>query len=208
MESADLTGAGAPRRLSADARRRQIIEAAKELFRADPDASLNEIAERAGCTRQLVSRYFPGGGTTAIISAILDDWDALIFKTFAGGMEIGRAGPDRAREASDYVVGRYLSATLELDQPWVFSDGRDRTGSGTGERWSQTLGALVEILLSGRPEAHRNPLTRTALRAEIASGNVVVIEMLEGRLSRDEAQRVVVEGMVSCLENVLPRLVD
>jgi len=206
VENAEPAESKSWRRLPPDERRRQIIDAAKELFRTNPDASLDEIAERAGCTRQLVSHYFPGGGTGAIFAAIVDDWVALTVKAHSEGIDLAGVGPTRVREATEFVVRTYLQAAKELDQPWLFSDGRDRPGSGIGERWNQTLGVVVEMLLGSVPVSKRTKLARSALRAEVASGNPVVVEMLEGHLSLDEATRVAVEGMVACLEHALPRL--
>ena len=208
MESAELTSATAAKRLHPEQRRREIVDAAKQLFRTDPEASLDAIAERASCTRQLVSHYFPGGGTGLIAAAILDDWIALTLKTFSEGMEMGSGGRASTREASEFVTTNYLNAAQELDQPWLFSDGRDRPGSGIGKRWSQAVDGLVEMLINGMRESERTSLARAAVRAELAGGNVLVVEMLEGRMSRDDVQRVVVEGIVACLETVVPRLVD
>ncbi|MFF8590905.1 TetR/AcrR family transcriptional regulator [Streptomyces sp. NPDC015220] len=51
------------RRLSVEARRAQLLEAALSLFahRAPEDVSLDDVAEAAGVSRPLVYRYFPGG---------------------------------------------------------------------------------------------------------------------------------------------------
>ncbi|BBC33017.1 TetR family transcriptional regulator [Streptomyces graminofaciens] len=51
------------RRLSIEERRSQLLIAALELFahRRPEDISLDDVAERAGVSRPLVYRYFPGG---------------------------------------------------------------------------------------------------------------------------------------------------
>ncbi|MDG9716537.1 TetR/AcrR family transcriptional regulator [Streptomyces sp. DH24] len=51
------------RRLSVEERRSQLLDAALSLFaHRDPeDVSLDDVAERAGVSRPLVYRYFPGG---------------------------------------------------------------------------------------------------------------------------------------------------
>jgi AcrR family transcriptional regulator len=51
------------RRLSVEERRSQLLDAALSLFahRAPEDVSLDDVAERAGVSRPLVYRYFPGG---------------------------------------------------------------------------------------------------------------------------------------------------
>ncbi|MCX3063833.1 TetR/AcrR family transcriptional regulator [Streptomyces beihaiensis] len=57
------TGTPAYRRLSVEARRAQLLDAALSLFahRAPEEVSLDDVAEAAGVSRPLVYRYFPGG---------------------------------------------------------------------------------------------------------------------------------------------------
>ncbi|MET8685767.1 TetR/AcrR family transcriptional regulator [Streptomyces sp. NPDC004732] len=51
------------RRLSVEARRRQLLDSALTLFahRAPEEVNLDDVAEAAGVSRPLVYRYFPGG---------------------------------------------------------------------------------------------------------------------------------------------------
>ncbi|MFH8608224.1 TetR/AcrR family transcriptional regulator [Streptomyces sp. NPDC018029] len=51
------------RRMSVEARRRQLLDSALTLFahRAPEDVNLDDVAEAAGVSRPLVYRYFPGG---------------------------------------------------------------------------------------------------------------------------------------------------
>ena len=58
-------------RLDPDGRRRQIVDAARDMFieRPYPAVSMNDIAGRAGVTRGLVHHYF--GGKTQLFGAVL-----------------------------------------------------------------------------------------------------------------------------------------
>ncbi|CCB76837.1 MULTISPECIES: TetR/AcrR family transcriptional regulator [Streptomycetaceae] len=60
---AETGGPGAYRRLPVAERRRQLLQAALELFshRRPEDVSIDDIAAAAGASRPLVYRYFPGG---------------------------------------------------------------------------------------------------------------------------------------------------
>ncbi|MEV0254270.1 TetR/AcrR family transcriptional regulator [Streptomyces sp. NPDC050732] len=51
------------RRMSVEARRRQLLDSALTLFahRAPEEVNLDDVAEAAGVSRPLVYRYFPGG---------------------------------------------------------------------------------------------------------------------------------------------------
>lgn len=61
-----------PRRLSSEARREQLATIAQELIARDGHAglSLDEVAERAGVTRNLLYHYFPRGRLDLFIAAV------------------------------------------------------------------------------------------------------------------------------------------
>ncbi|MGW6455665.1 TetR/AcrR family transcriptional regulator [Streptomyces sp. NPDC055078] len=67
------------RRLSVEERRTQLLAAALELFahRAPDEVSLDDVAERAGVSRPLVYRYFPGGKQQLYEAALRSAADAL-----------------------------------------------------------------------------------------------------------------------------------
>ncbi|MBC9711307.1 TetR family transcriptional regulator [Streptomyces sp. TRM66268-LWL] len=71
--------APAYRRLSVEARRSQLLEAALGLFahRAPEEVSLDDVAEAAGVSRPLVYRYFPGGKQQLYEAALRSAADVL-----------------------------------------------------------------------------------------------------------------------------------
>ena len=72
----------APRRLSRDARREQLVAAAMPVVAdAGADVSLDDVAARAGVTRNLLYHYFPRGRPDLILAVaeaaghrLTDDW--------------------------------------------------------------------------------------------------------------------------------------
>ncbi|MFH8290947.1 MULTISPECIES: TetR/AcrR family transcriptional regulator [unclassified Streptomyces] len=71
--------APAYRRLSVEARRRQLLESALSLFahRAPEEVNLDDVAEAAGVSRPLVYRYFPGGKQQLYEAALRSAADEL-----------------------------------------------------------------------------------------------------------------------------------
>jgi len=76
-------GRRGPRRLSKDARRKQLISAAMPLVAREgfADFSLDEVAERADVTRNLLYHYFPDGRADLVRAVaeqaghdLTDDW--------------------------------------------------------------------------------------------------------------------------------------
>lgn len=67
------------RRLSVEARRGQLLEAALSLFARQPpeEVSLDDVAEAAGVSRPLVYRYFPGGKQQLYEAALRSAADEL-----------------------------------------------------------------------------------------------------------------------------------
>ncbi|MEN3583094.1 TetR/AcrR family transcriptional regulator [Streptomyces sp. ZYX-F-203] len=67
------------RRLGVEARRGQLLDAALALFARHPpeDVSLDDVARRAGVSRPLVYRYFPGGKQQLYEAALRSAADEL-----------------------------------------------------------------------------------------------------------------------------------
>ncbi|TXS11445.1 TetR/AcrR family transcriptional regulator [Streptomyces sp. adm13(2018)] len=107
-----MTAAATPayRRLSVEARRGQLLDAAQELFahRTPEDVSLDDVAEAAGVSRPLVYRYFPGGKQQLYEAALRSSAHALshCFAEPAVGPPTERLGR---------VLDRYLAFVDEHD---------------------------------------------------------------------------------------------
>src|SRR4051794_39991335 len=94
-------GASAPRRRRADAERSiaSITQAALEALASDPDASMAEIARRAGVVRATIYMHFPT--RESLLDAVMDHAVGQVADA------IRAAEPDRGepREALERVLG-------------------------------------------------------------------------------------------------------
>src|SRR4051794_41927206 len=86
----------APRRLSSDARRAQLAGIAQVLIARDGHAgfSLDEVAEQADVTRNLLYHYFPRGRLDLFLAAVERGGEEI-----TGGWGAGESGPLAARQA-------------------------------------------------------------------------------------------------------------
>ena len=107
-------------RYSPAERKQLILEAARRVLLLNPDASLEDIAEEAGITRQLVSRYFPGGGITPIAEALFDDYEHHFARIFIDLPKEGLESNDQVEEAAAKAIARFLDWAEEDGQPWLF----------------------------------------------------------------------------------------
>lgn len=96
----------AGRRLSRRARREQLVSAAIPLVaRHGPaELSLDDVAARAGVTRNLLYHYFPGGRSD-LVSAIVEDAERQL---------VGRAQPHDV----DHALARILDHALAPTHAW------------------------------------------------------------------------------------------
>src|SRR3954470_8978160 len=90
----------APRRLSSEARREQLAQIAQELVARDGHAgfSLDEVAERADVTRNLLYHYFPRGRLDLFLAAVRRGGEQI-----AGGWVVDEAIPREQRVAANFA---------------------------------------------------------------------------------------------------------
>ncbi|MCB0875752.1 MAG: TetR/AcrR family transcriptional regulator [Solirubrobacterales bacterium] len=83
LDATTSAGTAGPRRLSRDARREQLVAAAMPVIAETgfADFSLDDVAARAGVTRNLLYHYFPRGRSDLVIAVaeeaghrLTDDW--------------------------------------------------------------------------------------------------------------------------------------
>src|SRR3954471_12901730 len=97
-----MPAARAPRRLSSDARRAQLADIAQELIARDGHAgfSLDEVAERADVTRNLLYHYFPRGRLDVFLAAVHRGGEQI-----AGGWVVDEQIPREERIAANFAHG-------------------------------------------------------------------------------------------------------
>lgn len=192
------------RRLDPDARREQILDAAREAFTARPyeDVSLSAVARAAGVSRTLVSHYF--GGKRELFAAVRES--------------VMRRGEQAVR----VTVGRPIEETVERNvAAWldfaeanrevtlrlnVFaSGGRDAQGDAL---LTQTREGIVDTMLRNQlGTTDAPPQVRLALRAYTGMVQVAVAEwLLHERATREQVHVLMVQGLLALMRDVVPRL--
>src|SRR4051794_34491303 len=95
-----MAAARAPRRMSSDDRREQLAAIAQDLIARDGHAgfSLDEVAERADVTRNLLYHYFPRGRMDLFLAAVHRGGEEI-----AGGWVTDESIPRDQRIAANFA---------------------------------------------------------------------------------------------------------
>jgi AcrR family transcriptional regulator len=184
----DASGAASPRRrLTADARRREIVEHAAVVFaRLGPDrATTADVAEAAGVTRALVHHHIGG---------IAEVYEAVVLHAAVACAPTSRPPLDTPLpERVEADLRQRMDALAEHADLWMTTTGNPFPPND--ERVRIVLGlveaAIVSELLALYPDAlDDTPATRTALHAYLRFATDTMRAWLQGRTSRAFAQRL------------------
>ena len=95
----------ATRRLSAEARRAQLLSVAREVFAEDgyPGAAMEKIAQRAGVTKPVLYQHFEG--KKELYLALLDSDMSRLLAQVSGAIESAHDNPSRIRKG----LGAYFN---------------------------------------------------------------------------------------------------
>jgi len=182
----------AGQRADAQANRTAVIDAAIELLTDNPDASMQEIADHSGLGRTTVYRHFPSREKLyeALIEMVLE-------RSTAEVQEITESGMDPA--ATMRVVGRknvelglryrFLYPHQELTRPVI----RARTREG-----DRALSLYLEnAQAQGDVGTGLSVVWLTA--ATLTLTMAMVVEVLGGRLEREDAGEILGETLVATI---------
>lgn len=183
-------------RLEPDARRRQILEAARTLYaeRAYDEVSLSELARAAGVTRGLLHHYF--GSKREIFLAVMRDSVLMPESELPDLLHLPLE--ERVRVTMDWI----LDAAQTYGQAWVQASG------ATELHGDSDLQAVVDeaddraarLVLDavGRPDS---PAQRARLRASAAYVKALCREWLQREtLERDEVLDLLTAHVTLVLE--------
>lgn len=196
-------------RYSPEQRKVLILEAARRVLVDNPDASLEDIAEEAGVTRQLISRYFPGGGVTPIAEALFDEYEHHFAHVFVDLPSEGVETHEEVVEGIRKSVGHFLDWAEEDRQPWLFGGEGAAIAAQLAARRADLRTNLAMVMLHfTRKIAPENDLTRIAIQAEGRATDEVVWQLLTGKASRADCERILNARFLAMVESVLPSLGD
>lgn len=191
------------RRLAPDARRDQIITAARALFSERPYTSVNTagVAEAAGVARSLVHHYF--GGIRGVFMAVVAQGGAALADVRTAGPET----PLEERIARNLAAG--LDVVAENRETWLavvghgqaLADPEVRTlaEAATERSVERTLEVMADVI-------DDTPETRFALRCFNAFAAEATREWLTGQTSRKRTERLLNEAFRDLLLRTIPRL--
>ncbi|MBB0245008.1 TetR family transcriptional regulator [Streptomyces alkaliphilus] len=167
------------RRLSADARREQLIRAAQGLFahHAPEDVSPEDVARAAGVSRPLVYRYFPGGKQQLYEAVLLDAAEEL-----EGCFTEPRHGPLPERLAR--ALDRYLAFVEDHAEGFtaLLRGGGVAETSRTGAIVDRVRRAAADQIMAHMAVERPGPLLLMAVRTWISAVEAASLTWLdEGR---------------------------
>lgn len=186
-------------RLPPEERRRQIIDAARELFADRPyeDVSAHELAEAAGVARGLINYYF--GDKRELFLAVMRDSIVMPKDPLPDLSELSLE--ERARVTMDWI----LEAATTYGQAWVNASG---TANLRGDADVQAIvddaddraGRLVLDALG----LEDSPLLRARLRAFAAMVKSTCREWLQrNTITRDETLDILTATLVMLVQKEL-----
>jgi len=172
----------APRRMSPENRREQLERVALEVIaeRGPADLSLDEVAERAGVTRNLLYHYFPRGKADLVIAAVHQSGRDL-----SDGWVTDPSIPHAERLALNF--GRIIEHAAAPTPAWVaMRHSRISADPEVQERTDEYRNLVVDAMaLNNFGTTDPPPLAKLALRAFLAYAEEALDELRENDLNRD-----------------------
>jgi AcrR family transcriptional regulator len=177
----------APKRLSRQARRDQLVAAAMPLLaRQGPmELSLDGVARRAGVTRNLLYHYFPGGRVDLVAAAVEQAERALLGQGETGPQPLGP-------ESIEEHVSRIFDHALAPTHAWRIH----RLARGAGqpevsqivERSTRQVADALAALTS--PGSEPSPPALLALHGYVPFAETVLDGARASGVSREATRRV------------------
>jgi AcrR family transcriptional regulator len=191
------------RRLSAEARRQHIIEAARGLFaeRSYTSVSTRDVAEAAGVARSLVHHYF--GGIRGVFLAVTAQGGAALAELRTAGAET----PFEQRIAFNVSAG--LDVIAGNRETWLAAIGQSSEVADPEIR--ALVDAAIEHNVDRTLELNSDliadtPTARFALRCFNAFSTEATRAWLVGERTREETQALLVAAFRELVQRTIPTL--
>jgi AcrR family transcriptional regulator len=187
--------------MSREARREQLVDAALGLAARQGFAalSLDDVADAAGVTRNLLYHYFPRGRAD-VLTAVVD----LTAQRLGGGWVTDPGIPVEERLATNFA--RMADHALAPSDEWLvhrqahaYADPEVRAAS---QRRVEQVVAMIALNNAGTDDPP--PLLRMALHGFLAYAETALDEARERRLDRGEVLRVLAETLRATVAAATP----
>ena len=188
-----------------DRRRREILDAARRLFseRSYAAVSTTEIAREAGIARGLLNHYF--GTKRELYLEVVRG----MMRMPSNPVPIQEGGPGISA-VIDQSVDRWLTMVERNRGTWLAAIGGRGLGSDPElesileEAREQAADRLIEAI-NRHEAAQAPPELRAAIRASSGFAEAASVQWLEyGRITREQAHALLVQGFLSIVSDVLP----
>lgn len=190
------------RRLAPEARRQEIIDAARPLFCERPasEITITDIAKAAGCSRALVHSYF--GDARKLFLAVVAQSGAQI-------AEVRTIGPDTPlpeRVAAN--VDASLDVAAQNRESWWGVVGHRSSGDPEIDQLAEAVFEqnIQRTLDNNRGLIEDTPETRATLRALLALATEVTRLWLTDQLTREQAHALITVSTVEIIRNAIPAM--
>lgn len=189
------------RRLSKEARREQLVTTAMPVVAEQGfgDASLEEIAERADVTRNLLYHYFPRGRADVVL-AVVERAGAEL----SGDWVIGEDLPLPERLAANF--GRMLDHALAPSDAWRIYRRARCAGQPEIEeivnRYAERV--IASVALNHLQTAEPPPLTHIALTGFVAYAEAALDEARTTQASRAQVMQLLSDTLVATVQASQP----
>jgi AcrR family transcriptional regulator len=205
MSSTPDTSVSVPRgrRLSPDARREHILEAARQVFSQRPYAgvSTRDIAEAAGVARSLVHHYF--GGIAEVFMAVVAQGGTSLDDVRSAGVQT----PFEERIAHN--VAAALDVVADNRETWLAAAGHGPDGPDA--RIGALIAAVREQFVSRTLELNADviddtPTARFALRCFNAFTSEATRAWLLGDATREQTEALLIAAFRELVTRTIPAL--
>jgi AcrR family transcriptional regulator len=192
-----------PRRLSRDARREQLIDVAMPLAAEHGIAglSLDEIAQRAEVTRNLLYHYFPRGRDDIMV-AVGD----RAGHELTDGWVTDESIPLEQRMASNFF--RFFAHAEKPSLAWrVYRLAR----ASTDPELHAIIDRYQDVIVRGVAQNNLGttdppPIARMAIKAWLAFGETLLDEARESDVPREEVLQLLAQTIVTTMDTIRDKL--
>ncbi len=189
-----------PRRLSRDERLDQLVAAATPILARQGFAgySLDEIAARAGVTRNLLYHYFPRGRPDLTLAVV-----ERAGRQLTDGWVVDDALPLAERLAANFA--RVTEHAMGPTHAWLI---HRRARAASEPELRQVVARFVEIVISSVSQNHLGtteppPLVHLALAGFVAFAETALDEARATSAGRGQVTVVLAQTLVAALEAAL-----
>lgn len=183
------------RRLSPEARRREIIQVARGLFAEHgQDVSTADVAAAAGITRALVHHYFPG------IDALRD---AVAMEIARNAGTVLRSAPHASlKKRVQTNVAAFLDAVEANRDAWLATVGAEVAHTPAGLALRQ---AILERMIANNADTFDDtPWARLCLTGYMGFTDAIVRDWILNDGSRTQAYQALTETLLHLLKHTIP----